>query len=115
MVDLLPEDTAKWQHIEAIVTDILARYAYREIRFPLVEKAELFHQSIGEITDIVEKEMYSFPDRKGVSLALRPEGTAGCVRACLQHNLLETPQRLWYSGPMFRYCLLYTSPSPRDS
>ena len=104
MNDLLPAESGKWQIIESIITGVLARYGYREIRFPIMEKTELFTRSIGEVTDIVEKEMYSFDDRKGQSLSLRPEGTAGCVRACIQHSLLDSgPQRLWYNGPMFRY------------
>lgn len=104
MNDLLPTESGKWQIVESIITGVLARYGYREIRFPIMEKTELFTRSIGEVTDIVEKEMYSFDDRKGQSLSLRPEGTAGCVRACIQHSLLDSgPQRLWYNGPMFRY------------
>lgn len=100
----MPAESGKWQIIESIITGVLARYGYREIRFPIMEKTELFTRSIGEVTDIVEKEMYSFDDRKGQSLSLRPEGTAGCVRACIQHSLLDSgPQRLWYNGPMFRY------------
>ena len=103
MNDLLPSDSSRWQIVESVVTDVLARYGYNEIRFPLLEKTELFHRGIGEVTDIVEKEMYSFNDRNDESLTLRPEGTAGCVRACIQHGLLDRPQRLWYQGPMFRY------------
>ena len=89
--------------MESVVADVLARYGYNEIRFPIVEKTELFRRGIGEVTDIVEKEMYSFEDRNGDSLTLRPEGTAGCVRACIQNSLLDRAQRLWYSGPMFRH------------
>ncbi len=87
------------------MASVLARYGYRELRFPIVEQTELFKRSIGEVTDIVEKEMYTFADRNDESLTLRPEGTAGCVRACLQHGLLDNQQlqRLWYTGPMFRY------------
>lgn len=104
MHDLLPADSAKWQRVEQIVESVLSRYGYSEIRFPILEKTELFSRSIGEVTDIVEKEMYTFPDRNDESLSLRPEGTAGCVRACIQNSLLNSgPQRLWYSGPMFRY------------
>ena len=103
MPDILPDDAANWRRIETTVIDVLQRYGYQEIRLPLLEKSELFRRGIGEVTDIVEKEMYSFPDRKNESLSLRPEGTAGCVRAAIQHGLLERPQRLWYSGPMFRY------------
>ena len=104
MNDLLPSDSPQWQYVEAVVTDILARYGYQEIRFPIVEATELFKRSIGEVTDIVEKEMYTFEDRNGDSLTLRPEGTACCVRACEEHGLLyNQTQRLWYMGPMFRH------------
>src|SRR5690554_3792284 len=104
MNDLLPEQTAVWQYVEEVVRKILARFAYREVRFPILEQTELFKRSIGEVTDIVEKEMYTFADRNGESLTLRPEGTASCVRACEQHGLLyNQTQRLWYMGPMFRY------------
>ena len=104
MNDILPGESAQWQRLEATVREVLAAYGYGEIRLPLVEKTELFTRSIGEVTDIVEKEMYTFADRNGDSLTLRPEGTAGCVRACLEHGLLHNQtQRLWYSGPMFRY------------
>ena len=103
MNDILPDETPYWQLLEATVGDLLASYGYGEIRLPLVEQTELFSRSIGEVTDIVEKEMYSLADRKGDSLSLRPEGTAGCVRAVIQQGLLIGSQRLWYSGPMFRY------------
>jgi histidyl-tRNA synthetase len=103
MNDILPEETRHWRLLEQTVSRLLASYGYGEIRLPLVEKTELFKRSIGEVTDIVEKEMYSFDDRNGENLTLRPEGTAGCVRAAIQHGLLGVPQRLWYSGPMFRY------------
>ena len=104
MNDLLPEESPVWQYLERSVADLLARYGYREIRFPIIESTDLFKRSIGEVTDIVEKEMYTFNDRNGESLTLRPEGTAGCVRACEQHGLLyNQTQRLWYQGPMFRY------------
>ena len=104
MHDLLPEQTAVWQYLEAIVREVLQAYGYREIRMPLLEKTELFKRSIGEVTDIVEKEMYTFEDRNGDSLTLRPEGTAGCVRAGIENGLLHNQvQRLWYSGPMFRH------------
>lgn len=103
MVDILPEDTARWQRAEDAARQVLASYGYREIRLPIIEATSLFARSIGEVTDIVEKEMYSFDDRNGDSLSLRPEGTAGCVRAAVQHNLIATPQKLWYTGPMFRY------------
>jgi len=104
MNDLLPGDSPAWQYLEALVADVVQRYAYREIRFPILDQTELFKRSIGEVTDIVEKEMYTFLDRNEVSLTLRPEGTASCVRACEQHGLLYNQvQRLWYMGPMFRY------------
>lgn len=104
MPDILPDQTPLWRHLERCIQELLAAYAYREIRLPVLEPTELFQRSIGEVTDIVEKEMYSFVDRNGDSLTLRPEGTAGCVRAVLQHGLLNTlPQRLWYIGPMFRH------------
>ncbi len=104
MNDLLPEAAPVWQYLEATVAAVLQRYGYREIRFPILEQTELFKRSIGEVTDIVEKEMYTFDDRNGKSLTLRPEGTASCVRACEEHGLLYNQvQRLWYGGPMFRY------------
>ena len=104
MSDILPDRTPAWQFVETVVRELLAAYGYREIRMPIVEKTELFKRSIGEVTDIVEKEMYTFTDRNGDSLTLRPEGTAGCVRACIQHGLLHNQvQRLWYAGPMFRH------------
>ncbi|HOY23666.1 MAG TPA: histidine--tRNA ligase [Cellvibrio sp.] len=104
MNDLLPSDSVVWQFVEAAVADILQRYGYQEIRFPILESTELFKRSIGEVTDIVEKEMYTFDDRNGDSVTLRPEGTACCVRACEEHGLLyNQTQRLWYMGPMFRY------------
>lgn len=104
MNDLLPGDSPQWQYVEAVLTDILQRYGYQEIRFPILEATELFKRSIGEVTDIVEKEMYTFEDRNGDSLTLRPEGTACCVRACEENGLLyNQTQRLWYMGPMFRH------------
>ncbi|MEW5837396.1 MAG: histidine--tRNA ligase [Pseudomonadota bacterium] len=104
MHDALPADTPAWQRLEGILRDLMAAYAYREIRMPAVENTALFKRSIGEVTDIVEKEMYTFEDRNGESLTLRPEGTASCVRACLEHGLLHNQQqRLWYMGPMFRH------------
>ena len=105
MNDLLPANSGLWQYLEAIVGDVLTRYGYQEIRFPILEQTELFKRSIGEVTDIVEKEMYTFKDRNDESLTMRPEGTACCVRACLQNGLLDNQQvqRLWYNGPMFRY------------
>ncbi len=101
--DILPDESVYWQYLESTVAAVLTSYGYGEIRLPLVEQTALFRRSIGEVTDIVEKEMYSFDDRNGESLTLRPEGTAGCVRAVIQNGMLGTPQRLWYSGPMFRY------------
>lgn len=104
MHDILPDQTPRWQHVEAVLRAVVAAYGYQEIRPPLVEKTELFRRSIGEVTDIVEKEMYTFEDRNGDSLTLRPEGTAGCLRAALEHGLLHHQvQRLWYLGPMFRH------------
>jgi len=102
--DVLPSATAQWQHFHAVAADILNGYGYGEIRLPIVEQLALFKRSIGEVTDIVEKEMFAFTDREGDSLALRPEGTAACVRAGLEHGLLHNQQqRLWYAGPMFRH------------
>ena len=104
MHDLLPGNSEIWQYLEKTVADVLSRYSYQEIRFPILEQTELFKRSVGEATDIVEKEMYSFEDRNGDQLSLRPEGTAGCVRACTEHGLLHNQtQRLWYAGPMFRH------------
>jgi histidyl-tRNA synthetase len=104
MNDLLPEQSATWQYVEETLARLIASYGYREIRFPVLEKTDLFKRAVGEVTDIVEKEMYSFDDRNGDSLSLRPEGTAGCVRACIQNGLLHNQtQRLWYTGPMFRH------------
>ncbi len=104
MHDVLPEQTARWQFVEQQIREVLGAYGYQEIRLPIVERTELFKRSIGEVTDIVEKEMYSFDDRNGDSLTLRPEGTAGCLRACIEHGLLHNQvHRLWYYGQMFRY------------
>ncbi|MGB0468054.1 MAG: histidine--tRNA ligase [Pontibacterium sp.] len=104
MNDILPEETPVWQYLESHVKSVLAAYGYGEIRMPIVEQTELFKRSIGEVTDIVEKEMYTFADRNGDSLTLRPEGTAGCVRAGEENGLLYNQiQRLWYMGPMFRH------------
>jgi len=104
MNDYLPADTAIWQRIEGTLKQVLASYGYSEIRLPIVEQTPLFSRAIGEVTDVVEKEMYTFEDRNGESLTLRPEGTAGCVRAGIEHGLLyNQEQRLWYTGPMFRY------------
>lgn len=104
MNDYLPAQTVVWQRVEAILKDVLAGYGYSEIRLPIVEYTPLFKRAIGEVTDVVEKEMYTFDDRNGESLTLRPEGTAGCVRAGIENGLLyNQEQRLWYMGPMFRY------------
>ena len=104
MNDLLPTQAPRWQTIETTLRTILESYGYQEIRMPIVEKTELFCRSIGEVTDIVEKEMYTFADRNGDSLSLRPEGTACCVRAGIEHGLFYNQiQRLWYMGPMFRH------------
>ncbi|MDH5446412.1 MAG: histidine--tRNA ligase [Gammaproteobacteria bacterium] len=104
MNDILPTITPRWQFVEQIFRNLMQSYGYGEIRLPIVEKTELFKRSIGEVTDIVEKEMYTFEDRNGDSLTLRPEGTAGCVRACIENGLLHNQtQRLWYVGPMFRH------------
>ena len=105
MNDILPDEVHVWQFLEQAVRAWLAAYGYRELRMPLLERTELFVRSIGEVTDIVEKEMYTFVDSLSAeSLTLRPEGTASCVRAVLEHNLLyASPQRLWYGGPMFRH------------
>jgi histidyl-tRNA synthetase len=104
MHDILPNESARWQQVEAVMRELMAAYCYQEIRVPIVERTELFARSIGEVTDIVEKEMYSFEDRNGDSLSLRPECTASCVRAGVQHGLIGTQtQRLWYLGPMFRH------------
>jgi len=104
MPDILPEDIALWQHVESVLRDIMRRYGYRELRVPIVERTELFKRSIGEVTDIVEKEMYSFEDRNSEGLTLRPEATAGIVRAGINHGLFHNQkQKLWSMGPMFRY------------
>jgi len=104
MNDITPEQAAYWQVLEKIVIQTVVNYGYQQIRFPIVEKTALFARSIGEVTDIVEKEMYTFEDRNGDSLTLRPEGTASCVRAAIQNGLLHNQtQRLWYVGPMFRH------------
>ncbi len=104
MNDILPGETPVWRHLEACIQGVLHRYGFREIRLPIVEHTELFARSIGAVTDIVEKEMYTFTDRNGDSLSLRPEGTASCVRAGEEHGLLyNQEQRLWYRGPMFRH------------
>jgi histidyl-tRNA synthetase len=105
MNDILPAEAELWEQFEEIVRDWLRAYGYRPIRMPMVEPTPLFARAIGAVTDIVEKEMYSFEDAlNGEKLTLRPEGTASCVRAVLQHNMLyEGPKRLWYMGPMFRH------------
>lgn len=104
MNDILPPETSLWQHAENTMRRILQGHAYQEIRFPIVEKTELFKRSIGEVTDIVEKEMYTFLDRNDESLSLRPEGTACVVRAGIEHGLLYNQiQRFWYAGPYFRH------------
>ncbi len=104
MNDIIPTLTTIWQHIEGVLRQVLETYGYQEIRLPLLEKTDLFSRSIGEVTDIVEKEMFTFMDRNGDSLTLRPEGTAGCVRAGIENGLFYNQiQRLWYIGPMFRH------------
>lgn len=104
MKDYLPPETVIWRRIENILIQVLNSYGYQEIKLPIIEYTCLFHHAIGEITDVVQKEMYTFNNRKGQSLTLRPEGTAGCVRAGIEGGFLyNQEQRLWYSGPMFRY------------
>ncbi|MGK2959945.1 MAG: histidine--tRNA ligase [Candidatus Malihini olakiniferum] len=104
MNDYLPAETALWQRIEDSLKKVLRSYGYSEIRLPIVEQTPLFKRAIGKVTDVVEKEMYTFKDRNGDSLSLRPEGTAGCVRAGIEHGILyNQEQRLWYIGPMFRH------------
>lgn len=104
MNDILPADTPLWQEVEDVMRAVLQAYGYAEIRLPIVEHTELFERVIGEATEVVEKEMYTFADRNGDSLTLRPEGTAGCVRAAIQHHMLRgQAQKLWYAGPMFRH------------
>ncbi|WP_110643488.1 histidine--tRNA ligase [Salinicola sp. CPA57] len=104
MNDLLPDQSPAWQYLERQLRSLMDRYDYREIRTPIVEQTALFARSIGEATDVVEKEMYTFDDRNGESLTLRPENTAAVVRAAMEHGLLHNQtQRLWYMGPMFRY------------
>jgi histidyl-tRNA synthetase len=104
MNDILPEDTPLWRHIEGVLKTVVTSYGYRELRVPIVERTELFKRSIGEVTDIVEKEMYTFADRNDESLTLRPEATAGLVRAGIGNGLLyNQKQKLWSTGPMFRY------------
>lgn len=104
MNDVIPSDVRIWQSLENSIKSVFRSYGYEEIRLPLVEKAELFSRTVGESTEIVSKEMYTLEDRGGTEIALRPEGTASCVRACLENNLLRVDSpRLWYMGPMFRY------------
>ena len=104
MPDILPDASGTWQYLESVVCEIAESYGYRNIRLPLLEHTELFRRSIGEVTDIVEKEMYTFDDRNGESLTLRPEATAGMVRAGITNGLLHNQrQKLWTAGPMFRY------------
>ncbi len=104
MNDTLPTEIPYWQYLEAHIRKSVASFGYQELRTPVLEQTSLFARTIGDVTDIVEKEMYTFEDRNGDSLSLRPEGTASCVRAGIQHGLLynQTP-RLWYLGPMFRH------------
>jgi histidyl-tRNA synthetase len=104
MHDVLPEQSVAWRRLENTIINIIRQYSYQEIRLPILEKTELFQRSIGELTDIVAKEMYSFLDRNQESLTLRPEGTAGCVRAGMEHGLFHNQQqKLWYIGAMFRH------------
>ena len=104
MNDILPAQTPLWQFFEAQMKLVFDQYGYQEIRMPIAEKTDLFCRSIGEATDVVEKEMYTFADRNGDNMTLRPEGTASCVRAAQEHGLTYNQvQRLWYHGPMFRY------------
>ena len=104
MNDIVPPDSSAWQLAEQLLSTILHSYGYRQIRLPIIEYTAVFERSIGDVTDIVQKEMYTFEDRNGDSLTLRPEGTAGCVRALLEHGLLNQQNRkLWYIGPMFRH------------
>jgi len=104
MNDVLPGESHVWQYVESVLRRLMAAYGYAETRLPIVEKTVLFKRSIGEVTDIVEKEMYTFEDRNGDSLTLRPEGTAGCVRSGIENGLFHSQaQRVWYMGPMFRH------------
>lgn len=103
MNDIVPPDSTTWQRAQALLQTVLSAYGYREIRLPIMEHTGVFERSIGDVTDIVQKEMYTFADRNGDSLTLRPEGTAGCVRAALQNGLLQQVRKLWYVGPMFRH------------
>ncbi|MDB5973616.1 MAG: histidine--tRNA ligase [Nevskia sp.] len=104
MNDVLPADAAAWQHLYAVAAEVFGAYGYGELRLPVVERTELFKRAVGEVTDVVEKEMYSFQDRGGENLSLRPELTAGVVRAGIEHGLLyNQQQRVWCTGPVFRY------------
>jgi histidyl-tRNA synthetase len=104
MNDIVPPHSSRWQQVEKLLADILRSYGYRQIRLPIMENTAVFERSIGDVTDIVQKEMYTFADRNGDSLSLRPEGTAGCVRAVLENGLIQQGLRkLWYIGPMFRH------------
>ncbi|MCG7498607.1 histidine--tRNA ligase [Vibrio sp. Of7-15] len=104
MNDCLPTDSPLWHKVEGSIKNVISAYGYSEVRMPIVESTHLFKRAIGEVTDVVEKEMYTFDDRNGDSLTLRPEGTAGCVRAGIENGLLyNQEQRLWYMGPMFRH------------
>ncbi len=104
MNDCLPTQSPLWQKLEGAVKNVISAYGYNEMRMPIVEMTHLFSRAIGEVTDVVEKEMYTFEDRNGDSLTLRPEGTAGCVRAGIENGLLyNQEQRVWYMGPMFRH------------
>ncbi|HNJ87464.1 MAG TPA: ATP phosphoribosyltransferase regulatory subunit, partial [Agitococcus sp.] len=99
-----PSITPRWLAVEQALSHLMHQYGYQQIRLPIIEKTALFKRAIGEVTDIVEKEMYTFIDKNGDSLTLRPEGTASCVRACLEHGLIyNKTQRIWYIGPMFRH------------
>lgn len=101
--DILPSETIYWENLLQRLTTCLKRFAYQEIKLPFIEQTSLFKRTIGDVTDIVEKEMYTFVDLNGESISLRPEGTAGCVRALIEHGLLRQAQKLWYFGPMFRH------------
>ncbi|MEZ9327185.1 histidine--tRNA ligase [Vibrio cyclitrophicus] len=104
MNDCLPTQSPLWQKVESAVKNVVSAYGYNEVRMPIVEETNLFSRAVGEETDVVSKEMYTFDDRNGDSLTLRPEGTAGCVRSCIQNSLISRDeQRLWYMGPMFRH------------
>ena len=103
MNDVTPKEVAIWQLVEKSIRSVFSSYGYEEIRLPIVEQTELFARSVGDSSDIVSKEMYTFEDRGGDGISLRPEGTAGCVRACIENDLLRVDSpRLWYMGPMFK-------------